>query len=432
MKDKKRLSIKESEIKILFAKSGNQCAFPDCNESIIRNEDQDKPIGEMAHIIAYNDNGPRSDPLLSDEERNSASNLILLCPTHHSIVDKFEFQYNVNVLREMKASHEKKYSSPINSSITITSSSNKEKLYLSMLAINILPRYIFKANTIYTYNNIFDLFDKLNYDKSEDNLAFELRNKKIYTFHNLLRVDNPFRGVYDTNTVEQIDSATYISQPEYKILYISLLNRCLKNQLRKQGIAYDKNFRRFYFMPDKNVIERKIEYKSLSNKKSMRSVVHNPITKMTGLVKNYWIHLASKIEFHQVASSQWVLTIRPERHLTTDGYTHFPKDKVGQKVTRIKSTVYNWQYLQEIHFWKELLINNSPRLIITTGDQSIVIENELLSSEINWPGVLDDEKDYSAKPPEEDLFSYAEFDQILSANDDDNNLDNKTFVYDKQ
>ena len=44
-------------------------------------------VGEMAHIIAAQDNGPRGDPSLPAELRERYANLILLCPVCHLEVD---------------------------------------------------------------------------------------------------------------------------------------------------------------------------------------------------------------------------------------------------------------------------------------------------------------------------------------------------------
>jgi len=64
-------------------------------------------IGEEAHIVAEEDNGPRGDPSMPVSERNAFSNLILLCPTHHRLIDKEHGRhYTVAILVQMKADHE--------------------------------------------------------------------------------------------------------------------------------------------------------------------------------------------------------------------------------------------------------------------------------------------------------------------------------------
>ena len=75
-----------TDIKRLFSLSGNECAAPDCLESMI-GDDGTTVLGEICHISAASPQGPRFDPKMSDEQRSSFDNLILLCPKHHKIID---------------------------------------------------------------------------------------------------------------------------------------------------------------------------------------------------------------------------------------------------------------------------------------------------------------------------------------------------------
>jgi hypothetical protein len=73
-------------IKRLFAVSGNRCAFPGCELPLV-DEASGNVLGEMCHIRARSPDGPRYDPEQTEEERHGFGNLVLLCPTHHAIVD---------------------------------------------------------------------------------------------------------------------------------------------------------------------------------------------------------------------------------------------------------------------------------------------------------------------------------------------------------
>lgn len=67
-------------------------------------------IGEEAHIVARNVSGPRGESPLGIEQRDSYSNLILLCPTHHAVIDDLPngpIEYSVDLLRNRKEEHEK-------------------------------------------------------------------------------------------------------------------------------------------------------------------------------------------------------------------------------------------------------------------------------------------------------------------------------------
>jgi hypothetical protein len=284
-----------------------------------------------------------------------------------------------------------------------------ESLFSSALPITRLPAYMFSALTPYRKANIKQLFDHIQSTQSRNaNCAFELNGGRIWTFVDLRNTGNCFDGIYDRASIKLESSVDAWKNQDQFRLYVALLNRALAMALRRAAVSFDRNHGRYYFQSERDVIERKFSYKSLSGKKTTRSVVHNPITRSTGVRKSFWIHLAAKLAFHRVAPRQWVLTIRPERHFTTDGVTPYTHSSIGSKITRIKSTMYNWQYFQEVQLWREFVCRAGPRLIIYQGREAIVIENRLLNGDINWLGVAGDDKEFVSQEHPEDLFSFAE------------------------
>lgn len=93
-------------IKILFARSKNQCAFPGCAAPIA--ESSGTVTGGVCHIRALNAGGPRYDPSQTQEERNAASNLILMCGRHHKIIDTETEKFTAVHLQAIKQAHEEK------------------------------------------------------------------------------------------------------------------------------------------------------------------------------------------------------------------------------------------------------------------------------------------------------------------------------------
>ena len=90
---------------LLWSRSGGICCFPECNVMCVEeanNADPSAIIGVIAHIEAKGDAGPRANPSLSDQQRDAYPNLILLCPTHHRLVDARESTYSVDVVRSWK------------------------------------------------------------------------------------------------------------------------------------------------------------------------------------------------------------------------------------------------------------------------------------------------------------------------------------------
>lgn len=95
-------------IKQLFVTSGHYCAYPGCEQSIV-DFSGDSPVilGEIAHIEGSSDDGPRANRLLSNTQRDSYPNLIVLCPTHHSLIDKSPELFPVETLKEWKNEQER-------------------------------------------------------------------------------------------------------------------------------------------------------------------------------------------------------------------------------------------------------------------------------------------------------------------------------------
>jgi hypothetical protein len=111
----------DQTLKVLFAFCGNQCAHPDCTQPIVQNATAASPdlvVGHIAHIHAHSDNGPRGNPGMSEQERNQADNLILLCPTHHVIVDGQHATYPATMLLEWKRRHERPYRDAMQARLT--------------------------------------------------------------------------------------------------------------------------------------------------------------------------------------------------------------------------------------------------------------------------------------------------------------------------
>lgn len=96
-------------VKRLFAVSGNRCAFPGCQNPIV--EESGTITGQIAHICAASENGPRYDSHQSDDERHGFGNLLLLCGRHHTIIDSEVSRHSIAFLQEIKQS--RKLSGPV-------------------------------------------------------------------------------------------------------------------------------------------------------------------------------------------------------------------------------------------------------------------------------------------------------------------------------
>lgn len=97
----------EKEVKKLWGLSAGRCAFPGCGAECIKFLGGEDPtiLGEMAHIVAKMPSGPRGREQGGDD---TYENLILLCPTHHTEIDKSpEGTYTVETILSWKMEHER-------------------------------------------------------------------------------------------------------------------------------------------------------------------------------------------------------------------------------------------------------------------------------------------------------------------------------------
>lgn len=107
------MAITQKSIKILWSTAGGRCSYHNCWERLCYPEAKDAApytLGEMAHICGDKPGANRHDASQTAKDRDDYMNLILLCPTHHTLIDRKENEvaYTVEILHEMKSVHEEK------------------------------------------------------------------------------------------------------------------------------------------------------------------------------------------------------------------------------------------------------------------------------------------------------------------------------------
>ena len=96
---------------IVWARAAGRCQFEGCNDTLIGDLVSGKPDinrAYIAHIVADKPLGRRGDTVLSPALSKDPTNLMLLCDTHHRVIDGVETwsAYPVERLRAMKQIHE--------------------------------------------------------------------------------------------------------------------------------------------------------------------------------------------------------------------------------------------------------------------------------------------------------------------------------------
>lgn len=100
------MAIDDKDIKLLWGKAAGRCSYPECQEDLapLLMTSGATVLGEMAHVIGRKPGAARSNAKVGIDD--TYPNLILLCPTHHTLVDKAEKDFPVDVLKKWKSDWE--------------------------------------------------------------------------------------------------------------------------------------------------------------------------------------------------------------------------------------------------------------------------------------------------------------------------------------
>jgi len=96
-------------LKLLWGRAAGRCAVPNCRVELLVDETDHDPvvtIGDIAHISASSDKGPRADTNATKKGRDEYDNLILLCKNCHTRIDGQEKTNTVEVIQKLKRDHE--------------------------------------------------------------------------------------------------------------------------------------------------------------------------------------------------------------------------------------------------------------------------------------------------------------------------------------
>ncbi len=415
-----RKNISDKETKTLIALSGGVCAFPNCGKRLIEpgNTNDDAAfLGEMAHIVGDSHQGPRGDFPMPDDDRDKHTNLLLLCGDHHKTIDSQPRTYSVSVLRGIKEDHEGRIRRATGGSVSLPPITlTDEVIHSSLLAVTHLPAAVFAAPCAFHEGQDDQVKQRIRFpDQGNQLIRFILRDGKLFSFHNLKDPQGPFRDVINQKGVETIRSEQLWDDPEGHRRYVTLLNRGLYKFAARRHVRFDPLHRRFFFDALAVGKSRQEYYRPLNAKgRSKRNVVWQPMSKATDQPRNYWWHLAVGLSFIRVDKRQWCFSIRPERHLTSDGVTPLPPKQIGRRVTSKKARMWNDIYLGEVNFWRDYLSEGCANLVLNFGDQSAVIDTTMLAFDVKWPGIPGDTKAFKNQTYEEDLFSRIEYDEALA------------------
>lgn len=379
--DRARVDIPDPVVKRLYALSHNRCAFPGCDAPItveVGSGEAPSNLSQIAHIVAASRQGPRGD--LESVDRNAIENLVVFCGAHHKLVDDHPRIYTVAVLRQYKQRHEARDQgsrTPTNPTMV------DEDVDVTVLPVRELPSTVYSAKPLRATTA--DIAQHIR-SRRDDLTPFVLHDDRLFAFHDLHHRTGPFHSSIDLNTVRQ-ERRWHVAETQAgRSVYVWLLNALItRHLLVRARVGYDRVHHRHFFLPDEEAITRVVETRTKTGRKMNKYVVRQEGSHTTP--RDVWWHLAARLHFDEFTDGWWGLTLRPEFHLTTDGHQPLPPHRVGPRVTRRKSHMYNDAYFEAVHFWRSFLTSGRRELTLTAGRQRLKIADTFPSTSARWPTI---------------------------------------------
>lgn len=254
----------------------------------------------------------------------------------------------------MKEDHERRHRGQHASRVVAATMAGPERLHSTLLPVVGLPVVVESASVRDPKKTEGEIASSLRYPKGSRGIVFPfiVRDGRLWTFSHLRQNRHPFRPVIDTDA-EEIDLVDLASTDEGHRRVIALLNRGLGRHLGMQGVRFDREHQRYWFMANRNfdtgeISERSYRYTTKTGRSLEKPVVHHS-HRRSGEPKNEWYHEAARLRFERFGSA-WFLAVRPEFHVTLDGVEPLPSHRIGRKVTRKKSHIYNDGYMDRLWF----------------------------------------------------------------------------------
>jgi hypothetical protein len=95
---------------MLYVRAGGRCEFDGHNKYLLEHPLTflEINLAQVAHIVAFNEGGPRGETAPRPVDVNDIDNLMLLCHDCHKLIDDHPERYSVATLKEYKKKHEER------------------------------------------------------------------------------------------------------------------------------------------------------------------------------------------------------------------------------------------------------------------------------------------------------------------------------------
>lgn len=253
-----------------------------------------------------------------------------------------------------------------------------ETIYSNLLEVIKLPETVWTAMPHPLKENEESKLNK----KGNYRATFVEWDSNIVTFDDLSNTDSPlWEGVIPT-TIRSEGLSSWIEDPDKQRVLIHLLNRELRSQAYRMGLAREERRDKFYY---ECFSESRVEiWKSRYRDSSQLTVAQRMWASQ--LKKFIFWHLAVIANFTFLDSLPF-LRLSPSLLLTEDGRQTIFGSKEGTVITRLTYNRYNSTFLNNLLFWISRISGGAEKIELAQG--KVVLLAKLCESKID-AGILSD------------------------------------------
>lgn len=254
----------------------------------------------------------------------------------------------------------------------IFSKEEKEKIWSNWFPVESIPEELYEANVIPSKDS------KLN-ELYESEYIYIVKSNKIITFINLQDNNHELRSFIDISSIRKIK--TEILDKNY---LVELLNKIIIMNLIKRDLQY--NGEKFYFK--REVLKE--DSSNIINFAALRKEQESSRKKITVIKQGdeyEFSHLACKLHFNYIKGT-WYLELEPDVQFSYSKGSNHSRREIGIRITQMKASMYNQEYLYLMHFWREFLANSNNQILFScdfkTDEKIIAVNKSSLNCESDF------------------------------------------------
>ena len=217
-----------------------------------------------------------------------------------------------------------------------------EALLSNLLSVTRSPSTLFAARSRIT--------SKKELTKGTHYPPFILKEGRLLSFFDPLRAGSTLKEVVESGPVERVPVVDWRSDVDHWRWVVELLNETLRWHLGSLKIRFDRDRRRYYFVPFAEQRLRKQSRYVRWGSGTKRWVVRAPDEGKGGS----WIHHAAELRFHDFGDRLF-LSIDPLFMFTTDGLELVPGDRARSLAMQWTARERNAAILARVLLWADAL-----------------------------------------------------------------------------